>query len=487
MQRVLVGMLATALFAGCAPAPILVPQEPATPAAAAIADAPGLRATSDAALQATDQPGRKDGPWIGAAGESEYVLPGTSDTILGVWVDVPSVSRRAHAPTDVALVIDTSGSMAGPKIENARAAARDLVEKLSDGDIVSIQTFSDGVEERVAPTVLGPSTRPAILRVIAGLTPTGGTNMFDGLRAAEGRVLSGPPTHPVRRVVMISDGMANIGPSTPEVLGAVAARGAQEGVQVTAIGVGLDYDEHTLDALAMRSSGRLYHVDDPREMPSMIDREVALLEATAATGAVVEVVPAPGVQILGADGVHVDHKANGAMEVPIGTMFGGQHREMAVRVRVSAVGEGARPLASVRLRFRDPADGNLERVQEVVARYEVTQDPVVVGAHVSAKTRTILATQEVAGMTLAAAQQVNDGHFDAADKQLATAEAKLQDVAARASSVDDRKRALATVQQISSARVAAKTASAAPPAAAPAAERAPALNLNRAAMDAMGF
>jgi Ca-activated chloride channel family protein len=485
MQRVLVGMLATAFFAGCAPAPILVSQEPATPDK--IADAPAALRASDAALRATDQPGRRDGPWIGAAGESDYILPGTSDTILGVWVDVPSASRRAHAPTDVALVIDTSGSMAGPKIENARAAARDLVEKLTDGDIVSIQTFSDSVEERVAPTVLGPATRPGILRVIAGLGPTGGTNMFDGLRAAEGRALSSPPTYPVRRVVMISDGMANIGPSTPEVLGAVAARGAEEGVQVTAIGVGLDYDEHTLDALAMRSSGRLYHVDDPREMPAMIDREVSLLEATAATGAVVEVVPAPGVQILGADGLRVDRKANGAVEVPIGTMFGGQHREMALRVRVTTVGDGARPLASVRLHFHDPADGNLARVQEVVARYEVTQDEAVVGAHVSAKTRTILATQEAASMTLAAAQQVNDGRFDAADKQLATAEAKLKDVAARASTEEDRKRALATAKQLSSARVAARAAAAAPPAAAPAAKRAPALNLNHAAMDSMGY
>jgi Ca-activated chloride channel homolog len=488
MQRMLVGWLATVFFAGCAPTPILVAQEPATPAGAvrAIDEAP-LRG-SDAALRATDQPGRRDGPWIGAAGESDYVLAGTSDTMLGVWVDVPVNLQRAHAPADVALVIDTSGSMAGPKIDNARAAARDLVEKLSDGDIVSLQIFSDSVEERVAPTVLGPSTRPSVLRAIAGLEPSGGTNMFDGLRAAEGRVLASPPTHPVRRVVMISDGMANVGPSSPEMLGEVAARGAQQGVQVTAIGVGLDYDEHTLDALAMRSSGRLYHVDDPREMPSMIDREVGLLQATAATGAVVEIVPAPGVQILGADGQRVDwNRSSGAVGIPIGTLFGGQHREMAVRVRVSALGEGKRPLASVRLRFRDPADGNVERVQEVVARYEVTQDRGAVAAHVSAKTRNILATQEAAGMTLAAAQQVNDGRFDAADQQLASAEAKLKDAAAKAATVDDRKRALATAREVSSARVAAKAAATAPPAAAPAAKRAPALNLNHAAMDAMGY
>ena len=201
--------------------------------------------------------------------------------------------------------------------------------------------------------------------------------MFDGLGLAERRALASPPSHPVRRVVMISDGMANIGPSSPEVLGAVAARGSDGGVQVSAIGVGLDYDERTLNALAVRSSGRLYHLDEPREMTAILDREIGLLQATAATGAYVEIVPAPGVTLQGADGVRFDWQGGGAARVPLGTMFGGQHREMVLRVRVDAgseAGEGGRALASVRLHFHDPADGGVERVQEVVARFQVTSD-----------------------------------------------------------------------------------------------------------------
>src|SRR5262249_12088553 len=249
--------------------------------------------------------------------------------------------------------------------------ARELIDKLSDGDIVSIITFSDEVHERVPPTVLDRGSRAALLRVVASLEPSGGTNMFDGLRLGEHRALQSPATHPVRRVVLISDAMANVGPSSPDVLGAVAAKGADGGVQVSAIGVGLDYDERTLDALAVRSSGRLYHLNEPREMTAILDREIGLLQATAATGALVQVAPAPGVTILGADGVRIDRQPNGSVQLPLGTMFGGQHREMALRVRVEAAGEGGRALASVRLRFRDPGDGGLERVQEVVARYQV--------------------------------------------------------------------------------------------------------------------
>src|SRR6185503_15178687 len=117
---------------------------------------------------------------------------------------------------------------------------------------------------------------------------------------------------------------------------------------------------------------------EPRDLSAMLERELGLLQATAATNAFVEVVPAPGVQLLGAEAVRADWAEGGSLRIPLGTMFGGQHREMLLRVRVTASGQGAHPVASVRLHSRDPAEGNLERVQEVVARCEVTNDRLAV-------------------------------------------------------------------------------------------------------------
>jgi Ca-activated chloride channel homolog len=492
MKRLITGMLMVSALAACAPAPILVAAAPAAaPTDAALAPA---MASADLAIQATDQPGRRGGPWIGAAGESDFLLAGPNDTVLGVWVDVPSASQGARAPADVALVIDTSGSMAGAKIENARAAARALVLGLADGDIVSISTFSDDARERVPPTLLGASTRPAILRSIASLEPSGGTNMFDGLRLAERRALESPPSHPVRRVVMISDGMANVGPASPDVLGSVAARGSDSGVQVSAIGVGLDYDENTLNALAVRSSGRLYHLDEPLQMTAILDREISLLKATAATGAFVEIVPAPGVFILGAEGVRNDRLPNGGVRIPLGTMFGGQHRELALRVRVNAPASGAgagadgeHALASVRLHFNDPADSGLERVQEVVARYQITGERARVEASINDRTRSIYATQQAAQVTIAAAQNVSSGRFDDADQQLAVAETNLRKAASGLKNEDEKKRVMATATQISHARALAKPAAPAPGAPPAASPRARALDINAYGMNKMGY
>ncbi len=480
-HRMLFGLLMASMIGGCAvnPPPV-TPEAPAPEVVAAAPEHPDVPVNNDG-------PSRRNGPWIGAAGASDFVLAGTTDTVMGVWVDVPT-AQRGRAPASVALVIDTSGSMAGVKIEKTRLAAQKLVDKLSNGDAVMVASFSDEARELIPPTILSASTRPVIARAIAGLRADGSTNMFDGLRLGESRVVLNASTHPVRRVVVISDGQANVGPSSPEILGQVAARGTDNGVQVTALGVGLDYDERTLNALAVRSSGRMFHIDDPQEMVSILDKEVALLQSTAATDAVVEIVPAPGVQILGAEGaVRADWSGNGAIRVPLGTMFGGQHREMLVRVRVTSQTEGDKPLASVRLKFRDPAEGNLERIQEVVARCQVTNDRVLVEQRANDKTKGIQATIEASNAALAAAQLANTGQFEAADRDLAVAEEKLRAAASIAKNKEDKQRALANASKIATVRSHAKAAAVAPPAAKPSAGRASGLKINRAAMDAYGY
>jgi Ca-activated chloride channel family protein len=493
MQKVLHGLLMACLLTACSSSTTVKgPEVATTPPAktdktAQIAADPTKDPNAPRPDTGEPQPAA-NGTWLGASGASDFVLAGTNETFLGVWVDVPTNIKKIQAPAAVALVIDTSGSMAGPKMDNARVAAKALVDKLPDGDILSLHTFDDNAQERVSPVVLSASSRQRLHSVISALAPNGSTNMFDGLRQGEGRVMGAPATHAVRRVVVISDGVANVGPSTPELLGELAARGADRGVQVTALGVGLDYDENTLNALAIRSAGRLYHLGEPREMASILEREMGLLKATAVTNAVVEIIPAPGVQLLGADGVRSDWVSGGGLRVALGTLFGGQHREMLVRVRVtSAASDGTHPLASVRLHFADPSEGNLARVQEIVARYTVTGDRGQLERHANARTQGIIAVQEAGKLAVQAAQRVNEGSFDMADKDLAAAEVKLKETAKQMKSEPERKRVEAAAASMATARKSAQAAAAAPPSAKPAAKRASALDVNASGMKAMGY
>ncbi len=426
-----------------------------------------------------------NGTWIGAAAEGDVLASTTRETFLGVWVDVPEVRSSARPPMEVVLVVDTSGSMAGSKIESARAAATTLVRSLKDGDIVALDSFSDDARTLVSPTRLDRSTRSEILRQIAQLVPSGSTNMFSGLSLAESQMAAAPASHALRRVVMISDGIANIGPSSPEVLGSLAQNGLRFRAQVTSFGVGNDYDERTLNALSMRSSGRLYHIGEPREMSAILRNELALLDATLASDASVEVVAAPGVQVLGADGVRAEFH-DGALRIPLGALHGGQHREALVRVRIVDPGafEGhSRSLASVRLRFRDSAEGDLERIQEVIARTQLSSDEAVVARSVSSRTKAIVAIMDASKTEMSAAQRINDGNFVDADKELEQAQRTLSAQAAVVTAPAEKKRLEVAANKVASVRAAARAMPSAPKAA----QRAGALELNADAMHAQGF
>jgi Ca-activated chloride channel family protein len=429
--------------------------------------------------------GNRNGTWIGAAPEGDMLSQSTRETFLGVWVDVPEARAVARPPMEVVLVVDTSGSMAGSKIESARAAATTLVRSLKDGDIVALDAFSDNARTLVQPTRLDMHTRTEILREIAQLVPSGSTNMFSGLSIAESQMASAPASHPLRRIVMISDGIANIGPSSPEILGNVAQAGLRFRAQVTSFGVGNDYDERTLNALSVQTNGRLYHIGEPREMAGILRNEVALLDQTLASDASVEVVPAPGVQVLGADGLRADFR-DGGLRIPLGALHAGQHREALVRLRIvdPAAFEGhSRSLASVRLRFRDAAEGDLERIQEVVARTQLSSDDNAVAASVNSRTKAIVAIMDASKTQMAAAQRINDGNFVDADKELERAQQTLSAQARVVTAPAEKKRLEVAATKMATARAAARAMPPKPKAE----QRAGALEMNADAMHSQGF
>jgi Ca-activated chloride channel homolog len=423
--------------------------------------------------------------WLGGSLGSTHVLAGAGAQWLGVWVDVPDEVASTHVPMALSLAIDTSGSMSGEKIVHARAAARRLVESLQDGDVLSIVTFSSRAAVVVDDVVLDPITRRRALAVIDELEASGGTALHDGLATAQHRLASrSAEAHPVRRVVVISDGMATVGPASPDTLGALAERGVAHGIQVTSLGVGLDYDETTLNALAVRSSGRLYHLAEPEEMPAIVEEELGLLVATAMTDAELELVPGPGVRFEGMQHARWTAQA-GSIRVPLGTMHAGQQRELLVRAHVDARETGERPLVSVRLHFRDPRRSGIPRVKESLVSAIVTDDPHRVAQTEHPRTQTIIAMQESATLALAASQLASGGQLAAADVELERAERSLREQAKKVRSRPARDKLLRQAEVMTKGRGAVKAASRAPASAK--AGRATALDLNDAAMGSMGY
>ncbi|HQY63442.1 MAG TPA: VWA domain-containing protein [Polyangiaceae bacterium] len=474
------------VVAGCAPETRIVVAAPATPTSAT---APGA-ALPLAQGAASSEPADKaraavssDAIQVFAAAESSVLRTGTSQAFIGVGVDVPRGHVAFRPKVAVGLLVDTSGSMAGAKIESARRAATTFVQNLVDGDVVGVDVFDDTARTLVVPTVLDAETRPRILAAIAALGTGGSTNMFDGLTLSESHLAGSPATHAVRRVVILSDGRANVGRSSAAELGNIAERGLASRVQVTSLGVGLDYDESTLNALSVRSSGRLYHIGDPREMTATLQREVALIGDTVASDASLEVVPAPGVRVIGAEGVHSTWNGR-AFRIPLGALFAGQHREALVRVALDgAEAQTERPLASVRLVYRDPRDGDLERVKETVARVSFSSDDAAVARGADERVKAMVSLVDAGRVQIAAAQRINEGDFAAADRELSVAQRSLEERAHATRDVAEKKRLDSQAQALGATRSSIAKAAAAPKPV----QRSEALKLNKEGMSTMGF
>jgi len=309
--------------------------------------------------------------------------------------------------------------------------------------------------------------------------------MFAGLTLAQSQLSLAPPTHAIRRVVVLSDGQATRGPSTPELLGSVARQGLRFGAQVTSLGIGIDYDERTLNAIAIQTNGRLHHVVEPHETAGVLETELALVDATLANDAFVEIVAAPGVEILRAEGLPGEH-FGGGLRIPLGALHAGQHREALVRVRIvdpAAFGAQQRPLASVRLRFRDAAEGNLERIQEVVARTQLSSDARAVSANADARTHGMIAMRESAEAQILAAQRINDGNFEEAERELDRARQGLLAQASTMKNAHEKRRLEAAATRVEQTRVATRAMPAQPKAM----QRAGTLKMNHAAMHDLGY
>lgn len=363
-------------------------------------------------------------PWVGGAPlRTRVVLDGAGDAWVGVWVDAPVVgSARAHVPMAVSLVVDTSGSMAGDKIRNAQLAASGLLESLVDGDIVSIYGFSNGVTEIAAPTVVDAASRAVLMQRVGLLVAGGGTNIEGGMRAGVARIAQAPATHPIRRVFLISDGRANIGLTDPNGLGDLAASATEWGTQVTAIGVGYDYDPSTLNAMAVRSAGRLHHLARADQMGPILEQELSWMSRSVALNARLEVRPARGVTItLGATtGAVIE---GGVLRFPLGALIAGQRREVLFRVRMDGSVTGRHALASAQLVFESPEDRSA-RTQSVELSFEVSRD-----GHEAPETPRVaamLAQHQASEAERQAARMMADGRRDEAVTALETARAQLR-------------------------------------------------------------
>ena len=109
---------------------------------------------------------------------------------------------------------------------------------------------------------------------IRGIGPGGNTALFGGVSQGASEVRKNLSNRYVHRIILLSDGLANVGPSSPEDLGRLGAALIKEGISVTTIGVGTDYNEDLMARLSQNSDGNTYFVESGRDLPRIFAAEL---------------------------------------------------------------------------------------------------------------------------------------------------------------------------------------------------------------------
>lgn len=173
------------------------------------------------------------------------------------------VLRRERPPVVLVFTVDTSGSMAREdRLGLVKRSLELLVEELGPRDEVGLVTFGSSARVVLDPT----ADRGEILRALDWLRPEGSTNAEQGLRTAYDLVQRYRREGSLHRVILCSDGVANVGATGPESILESIGRWAREGIELTTIGFGMgNYNDLLMEQLADRGDGRYHYVDTLEE------------------------------------------------------------------------------------------------------------------------------------------------------------------------------------------------------------------------------
>ena len=204
-------------------------------------------------------PGARAAPlMLDVRSENRTVLvPGPGDGTIQIQViapDAPAI-HTDRPRLNLALVVDRSGSMAeARKLDFVKTAAHHLVDMMGPDDLLSIVTYSQQVQVPWPSRPVGRD-REELHRIVSGLYPGGSTFLSGGLEEGFRQAKAGKRRGTLNRVLLLSDGLANVGVTHRGALRERAGEMAEHGVSVSTFGVGNDFDEELMTRIAGGGGG----------------------------------------------------------------------------------------------------------------------------------------------------------------------------------------------------------------------------------------
>ncbi|MCY1076433.1 vWA domain-containing protein [Archangium lansingense] len=386
------GLALTALVLGL---PHLAPPHPATPVTP-----PKPATASNGSLTMTS---RLSHP---------YITPGTSDLFVTVDITGVEVPGSKRTPVNLAVVIDRSGSMSGYKLQQAKQAARHLVGLLGPEDRLAIVHYGSDVKS-LPSLPASPANRERMLQYIEGIWDDGGTNIGAGLHAGRSHVTAGRGDYSVNRIILLSDGQATEGITDDASLTELVKNIRAEGVTVSSIGVGTDFNEDLMQGFAEYGAGAYGFLEDAGQLASLFQKDLQQASTSVARNVELTFQLPEGVTLGEVLGYRAS-QAGRTVRVPLPDFSSGQVERVVARLTVVGTSAGsAVDVTGLKLAYADLLkEAGVESTASLSAMVTERREEVLARQD---KDATVYATRAMSAKNLKmAAQALRDGRKEEA-------------------------------------------------------------------------
>jgi len=358
------------------------------------------------------------------------VVAHQADDQLSVLVELAAPAVPADAtrlPSTLVVVLDRSGSMRGDRIGAAKTALASIVDRLDPRDRFGLVTFDNRVE---IPVPAGPLTgKRAVKQAIGAVDARDSTDLsagyLRGLQEARRAAADGGTT-----VLLISDGRANAGIQDPERLGNVARKAHADGTTTTTLGMGLNYDERLMSAIAAGGAGNELFAENADQAVEHIAGELTGLLSMAAQAGSLLLRMTPHVRAVRVLNELSSTAVSDGILLELGSFYAGEARKLVLTFDIPGIPAlGLAEIAS--LEFSYVALPALEQQTITVPLHvNVVPGDQAAGRVPDPVVRTEVAFQQAQRAKREASSALSAGDVSSAESSLRAARAIVEDACA---------------------------------------------------------
>lgn len=334
----------------------------------------------------------------------------TLDVLLKI-IPPEAETEKTRPPLNLSLVLDRSGSMEGHKIDYVRRASCYAVEQLLPTDRISIVIYNNEIKTLIPSCFATDKTY--IIKKIQEINAYNGTCLHGGWLEGATQVEKYVNSEYLNRVILLSDGLANIGETDIDKIASHVHKYAKKTVTTSTMGVGEDYNEDLMEAMAKSGDGNYYYIENIDTIPSIFQQEMQGVLKAFGTNVKLRIEAQYDVELID---VLNDLEINFQGEYQLPNLLRGNPFIVVVRLQVDPI-TTAKNLCNFRLSWDDVETKERQKMQ-VSLELPVVSETELQATRLNEEVQEQVALMKVARAKKQAVQKLDQGDYHGAKNLL---------------------------------------------------------------------